>query len=204
MVFSGLATAVNSQSEFLALRHFSIQPIARRPVSFVSVSWQPPPPGWMKVNTDGSAIGSPGLLGGGGVFRNCRGLVHGCFALSFGYGFSYEVELRAAMYAIRTAWSNGWLSLWLESDSSYVVHLLRSSSIQVPWHLAAEWVRCLHLVSCMNFRVFHIYREGNGFADRLAREGVSLSSPSWWSSIPDFCIPFSFFGLGQEVLRPCI
>ncbi|KAL0291602.1 UNVERIFIED_CONTAM: putative ribonuclease H protein [Sesamum calycinum] len=57
-----------------------------------SIQWQPPPPGWMKVNTDGCSRGQPGPSSCGGIFRNCRGFVHGCFALSLGSGFAYQAE----------------------------------------------------------------------------------------------------------------
>lgn len=83
-----LGHCANSLSQLLTLRHFAMQPIARKPISFVTVAWQPSHPDWIKVNMDGSALRSSGLLRGGGVFRNCRGLVHGCFASSFGIGFS--------------------------------------------------------------------------------------------------------------------
>lgn len=43
----------NSQVVFLMLRHLSIWPIMRKLISFVSVSWQPPPPRWVEENTDG-------------------------------------------------------------------------------------------------------------------------------------------------------
>lgn len=96
----------NSQSELLTLRHFSIQSIAKRPVTFIMIS--------------------PGVLGWGGVFRNCMGLVLACFALSFVVGFSFEAELCDVMHAMEVTCSKGWSLLWLESDSSYVVHLFRS------------------------------------------------------------------------------
>lgn len=70
--------SANDRIELITLRYFSIQPIPRKPVSFISVSWQPPPPCWIKVNTDRSALGLPILLGGGS-----RGLVHGCFLCLF-------------------------------------------------------------------------------------------------------------------------
>ena len=39
----------------------------------VEVGWEKPPMGWAKLNTDGSAIGSTGRAGGGGVIRNHEG-----------------------------------------------------------------------------------------------------------------------------------
>lgn len=47
----------------------------------------------MKVNTNGSALGVPARLGGGAVFRNSRGMMHGCFAMSFIFGLSFDAEL---------------------------------------------------------------------------------------------------------------
>ncbi|KAL0277948.1 UNVERIFIED_CONTAM: putative ribonuclease H protein, partial [Sesamum radiatum] len=86
-----------------------------------SIQWQPPPPGWMKVNTDGCSRGQPGPSSCGGIFRNCRGFVHGCFALSLGSGFAYQAEWVGVMTAIAIAHSKGWKYLWIESDSTYVV-----------------------------------------------------------------------------------
>ena len=37
------------------------------------IRWERPPQGWMKLNTDGSANGNPGLAGCGGVIRDDAG-----------------------------------------------------------------------------------------------------------------------------------
>ncbi|XP_065876115.1 uncharacterized protein [Euphorbia lathyris] len=39
----------------------------------------------------------------------------------------------------------GWTRLWLESDSTYVVHLFCTKSLFVPWPVRQEWLRCLEL-----------------------------------------------------------
>lgn len=38
--------------------------------SVVNISWHSPPLGFIKLNTDGSALSNPGQLGVGGVFRD--------------------------------------------------------------------------------------------------------------------------------------
>ena len=53
----------------------NITAIPFKALKIVSVTWFPPLSVWIKVNTDGSIIGSPGISGAGGVFCNSRGYV---------------------------------------------------------------------------------------------------------------------------------
>ncbi|KAK2646800.1 hypothetical protein Ddye_021995 [Dipteronia dyeriana] len=99
----------------------------------LEVNWHPPPSSCLKVNTDGATFGSPGLTGCARVFRTCRGFVKGCFAIPLGVCFAFGAELAAAIYAIDYAWTFDWRRLWLESDSTFVVDILRSRSRKVPW-----------------------------------------------------------------------
>ena len=133
------------------------------------------------MNTDGSASGSPGASGAGGVFRNSRGFVKGAFAFNTGISFAYIAELKAAMFAIAKAKELGWNNLWIECDSTWVVHLLQSRSLDVPWIVRHQWDTCLADLNCLRVIVFHIYREGNIVADMLAKLGFQLSTIHWWS-----------------------
>ncbi|XP_065881606.1 uncharacterized protein [Euphorbia lathyris] len=137
--------------------------------NIIPVHWLKPPPGWIKVNVDGSAFGTPGEAGAGGIFRNYRGFPNGCFAFSTPLSFAYMAELRAAIFAIELAWETNWHQLWVESDSIYVVNLLRHRSIDVPWSIRQEWLHCLSICSRMNILVSHIFREGNRVADALVK-----------------------------------
>ncbi|KAK3212773.1 hypothetical protein Dsin_017479 [Dipteronia sinensis] len=143
--------------------------------------------GWIKVNTDGASLGSPGVGGCGGVFRTCRSFVNACFAVPLGQVFAIEAELLAASLAINYAWNLGWHRIWLESDPSYIVQFLSIRSDQVTWRVPQAWQRCIHQISHMKFQVSHIFREGNQVADALSKHALSLSSNSWWSSTPSFC-----------------
>ncbi|KAI9192216.1 hypothetical protein LWI28_019629 [Acer negundo] len=111
----------NCMDDLLILRRFGLQGCPSKAPVIKSVIWSPPAPGWIKVNTDGVAMGSPGFGGIGGIFRNCRAFVKGCFAIPLGQVFAFKAELLAASLAINFAWKYGWHRLWLESDSSYVV-----------------------------------------------------------------------------------
>ena len=84
---------------YLKSNGFNIVCPSKAPV-IKSVVWSPPAPGRIKVNTDGAAIGSPGVGGCGGIFRNCRAFVKGCFAIPLGQVFTFEAKLLAASLAI--------------------------------------------------------------------------------------------------------
>ncbi|KAL8479156.1 hypothetical protein ACS0TY_026131 [Phlomoides rotata] len=96
----------------------------------------------MKINVDGGAFGSPSHLTGGGVFRDNFRVFRGCFAVSQGWGFAFEAELASALYAVELAHDRVWTNIWLESDSTYVVHILKSSNLDVHWRLLLGGIVC--------------------------------------------------------------
>ncbi|KAI9182594.1 hypothetical protein LWI28_026984 [Acer negundo] len=89
--------------DLLILRRFGLQGRPSKAPVIKSVIWSPPALGWIKVNTDGTVMGSPGFGGCGGIFRNCRAFMKGCFAISLGQVFAFEAELLAASLAINFA-----------------------------------------------------------------------------------------------------
>ncbi|KAK3218537.1 hypothetical protein Dsin_012507 [Dipteronia sinensis] len=74
----------NCVDDLLILHQFDLGGRLARALVFRSVIWSPPAPGWIKVNTDGATLSSPGVGGCRGVFRNCRALVKGCFTVPLG------------------------------------------------------------------------------------------------------------------------
>ena len=68
----------------------------------ISVFWQLPPH-WLKVNTDGSSLGSLGAAGAGGIFRTASGLPRGTFSFGIQSGYAFMAELSVAIYAIEVA-----------------------------------------------------------------------------------------------------
>ena len=61
----------------------------------IKVSWHCPPANWVKLNTDGSSIGNPGLVGGGGLVCNANGEWVQGFARAVGTTTSTTIELWA-------------------------------------------------------------------------------------------------------------
>ena len=182
----GTGTMRNTLAELQILHCLHVPAKMPRAPRIVEVQWQLPPMGWLKVNTDGSAFGNPGLAGCGGIFRTSRGFFKGAFAIPLGKTFAFEAELVGAIHAISYAYDFGWTNLWLECDSLYLVTLLRTRSSYVPWRWKSSWLRCIERISKMNFRVSHIFREGNGVADILASRATSFQTSTWWHSTPSF------------------
>ncbi|XP_057808799.1 uncharacterized protein LOC131023270 [Salvia miltiorrhiza] len=79
-------------------------------------------------------------------------------------------ELLAVIHAILIAHNRGWFLLWIEADSEYVVRLLNSRGVDVPWRFVALWKHVLAKLSDFRLQVSHIFREGNRAADIMANQ----------------------------------
>jgi len=69
-------------SDATILDTFSICPHNRRIRAIILVTWKPPSAPWLKVNTDGSVVGSLGACGG--LFRDHSSAFLGAFASNIG------------------------------------------------------------------------------------------------------------------------
>ena len=96
-----------------------------------------------------------------------------------------DAEVLAVIEALQVAWVRRQTHVWLETDSTLVVHYFKSPHL-VPWRLHIAWKNCLRLSLHLYFRVSHIFREGNSLADALANYGASNEGSIWWRSLPRF------------------
>lgn len=78
------------------------------------------------------ARGSPGHAAAGGIFRNHLGGVLACFSYYVGIQQAFFVEIFGAIISLEMAKENDWNRIWLECDSTLVIHVLTKLSI-VPW-----------------------------------------------------------------------
>ncbi|KAM1096101.1 hypothetical protein ACFX2J_013609 [Malus domestica] len=119
-----------------------VSPLLSTAMHFIPVVWKPPMVGWIKVNVDGS-FKFTGRTGYGGVFLDSHGIALGAFALSTNFCSSIAAEVLAVITAIRVAYVREWHHIWLETDSTMVIHYLNSPSYIVQWYLCVDWSNCL-------------------------------------------------------------
>lgn len=147
----------------------------RPPRNQVLLSWSPPPHGTLKLNIDGSRIGTTGHIAAGGLLRNCHGDWVGGFSANLGTGEILLAELWALYFGLKLTSRLNCTNIQVESDSSIVVNLVTDQVDDThPLHgLIADCKRLLH--GSWVCRIQHIYRECNDVADGLAHMGHSLN-----------------------------
>ena len=136
----------------------------------VSVGWEKPLRGWVKLNTDRSAMKNPERVGGGGLFRNHDGVWLKGFARGLGFTNSILAELWALRDGLRLAKELGFQRLIIELDALSVVILMNNESENLL--MEPLLTDCKNLLKEIpNKRVFHAFREANQCADALAKLG---------------------------------
>ncbi|GLT67934.1 hypothetical protein SLA2020_402070 [Shorea laevis] len=150
------------------------------------VGWDPPPSGFVKLNVDGSARGSPGPSAAGGCCRDASGNWLFGFNQQLGDGHAIRVELFALWKGMELAWNMGFRHVIVETDSLLVVQKLQSSSTAIT--SLTYWVqRCKSLMerdwTCV---IRHVFREQNFCADAMASQFYHLGGGFlYFDQLPD-------------------
>ncbi|KAL0006019.1 hypothetical protein SO802_013580 [Lithocarpus litseifolius] len=141
----------------------------------IRVAWEKPPLGWMKLNSDGSALGNPGKAGGGGLIRDHQGNWVRGYARAHGNSNSSLAELWALCDGLEIAKDLGLDKLIVEMDALSIVLLMNNDKANLLMEpLLSD---CRKLLDAIPFkRVVHTFREANQCADMLARFGGSSIS----------------------------
>ncbi|XP_042502492.1 uncharacterized protein LOC122079820 [Macadamia integrifolia] len=170
--------AIRSMANMMCCRKLGLmgQGIPDRPI--LDVHWCKPQVNWVKLNFDGSSIGNPGLQGIGRVFRDCLRRVLGSYKIFMGVTGVFHAEMEGLMEGLIHARDLGFNQLWVEPDSSSVVMWVQQRKI--PWFAAQQWAFLKPYLDGINWKISHIFREGNSIVDFLARDaaktGISRSN----------------------------
>jgi len=124
------------------------------------------------LNTDGSCMGSPIRAGCGGVFRNSAGYyLSGFSGYIQGSSDILHAELYAIYHGLLLTNKLGILELVCYSDSLLCVNLLKDPTTM--FHVYAVLIQDVKdLMEQNNIIVCHTLREGNQYADFLAKLGA--------------------------------
>ncbi|CAN1825720.1 Putative ribonuclease H protein At1g65750 [Linum perenne] len=140
----------------------------------VEIEWDPRPPGWFTVNTDGAVNQTSGKAAAGGLIHNSNGYCLGAFTMNIGYCSITRAELRGAIQGLRLAWKEGVRQVELQVDSLAIVQLIEAPGD--PQHQHSMEVRDVKdlLSRDWDVRIWHVYREANHAADHLASTGFKF------------------------------
>ena len=154
----------------------------------ISVAWEPPSEGFVKLNVDGGCTGELGSITAGGVLRDHSKIWLGGFVLNKGTGSALEAEVWGLFEGLKLAWMKGFRNLVVETDSKTVCQLMdKSTNTNHPlfgiiqgckFLLAGDWV-------CS---VKHVFRESNMLGDGLAKMGAAMDLGVRYFEEPPLCV----------------
>ncbi|XP_077226482.1 uncharacterized protein LOC143859716 [Tasmannia lanceolata] len=155
-----------SRNNVATAANFGLPCIHER-TSAVFCSWTRPALEVYKLNTDAAVRN--GIGGIGGLIRNSVGEVQVMFSLRSGSEEIHLLEMKAILHGITLARTEGYNSIWIESDSLLAVNVLLEKW-DCPWKAIpiVEEIRDA-LRNTPNWKLSHIWREANGAADFLSK-----------------------------------
>lgn len=134
--------------------------------------WIPPPISSLKLNFHGSACGSPGVDGVGGIIQNDVGQPILSFSGPAGFNSANVVELLAIATRLRKVKRLNLHHVIIEWDSFCAIQWA-SGAAKVPWKVASVIGEISDLAKGIQVSFSHIYQSANTEADHLAKEGAS-------------------------------
>lgn len=102
--------------------------------TITQVTWNKPNIGYVKINSDGSAMTNPGKIGGGVIIRDHHGNFIHAMAFPLGEGTNNYAETEAARIGVQWCLDNGIPRVHLEADSALLVKWLTEEN-DSPWSL---------------------------------------------------------------------
>ena len=129
------------------------QKVDKPPKESILIGWKPPSTGFLKLNTDGSALGNPGPTSAGGLIRDSNG----------NWGLWDGLELARKLDIAK---------LIVEVDAKAVVDIILSdNNLALDSHPYSALIHdCRYMIQFFEEAILHhIHREGNFCVDLLSK-----------------------------------
>ncbi|OIS96393.1 putative ribonuclease h protein, partial [Nicotiana attenuata] len=176
ILFRGIKTLITKSqpiSKAMEFLYMAKNSYSKPPKKTILVKWKPPSPSFYKLKIDGSCMGNPGVGGIGGVFRDERGRWLLGFNMGFDHATNIYMEILALLHGVKLALSEKLFPLVIETDCLELLNLLKSNNCFYQ-NLIDD---CRYLLRKANDpQLKHVFREANGVADLLAKNGCSLDT----------------------------
>ncbi|KAL0345710.1 UNVERIFIED_CONTAM: hypothetical protein Sradi_4402300 [Sesamum radiatum] len=111
----------------------------------------------------------PGISGAGGILRDQLGKVIFAFQEPLGNATNTQAELSAIHRGLQICFSRGLCKIWIETDATAINKII-SAPQRGAWNLQATLQNICKILSQMEHKLSHIFREGNQVADFLANQ----------------------------------
>ncbi|XP_041021291.1 uncharacterized protein K02A2.6-like [Juglans microcarpa x Juglans regia] len=148
-----------SNQDVAILNKLEIPILAPKPKQVRVERWSRPQDGWVKLNTDGSSLGNPGLAGAGGVLHDHN-------------------EMHSVLEGIRRCYHLGFSHVEIETDSQLLVNWIIKGTYNI-WYLEDYWDELHDYIRRMEYRIHYIFHEGNDVADFLVKKGAGGLNMNW-------------------------
>ncbi|KAL0407597.1 UNVERIFIED_CONTAM: putative ribonuclease H protein [Sesamum radiatum] len=145
----------------------------KRKTNLMTVKWYKPDRGWIKINTDGASKGNPGPAGG--IARDEKGMPIFAFYEFIGEATNMYAEVYGLFKALQICQTENIHRLWIEVDAVNLIRLIKEPS-KGHWSLQNMLSYINLFLKKVEFRITHIYREGNKAADHFANLACSTKS----------------------------
>lgn len=133
----------------------------------LTVCWHKLPSGHIKLNIDGVADPLTHIGGLGVVFRDTHGQWLCGYTKHLPHTDALQTELLALFHGLKIAFLRNFHPLIVESDSQVLLNLLQTENSKYL-HLL---ISCRSMLRNQNIQqLYHIFREGNGVADAMAKQ----------------------------------
>ncbi|KAK1297060.1 hypothetical protein QJS10_CPB15g01175 [Acorus calamus] len=166
-----------AETEYIST-HFGIYIPAHKYMA-ITFSWCPPPPGWVKCNSDGSLTSD--RAGHGALVRDSTGNFVVGEAAQVPLASINHLELMGVKQGICLCIQRHFRKVIIETDSSTVCAWIQGQGL-VPWRSKRVFLETMDLLDSLDeWSIQHVYREANVPGDLLAARmtspGCSLFFP---------------------------